>query len=138
MCVDFLLMDRPVLPFMSLFKIHIEEGQQCFGIPEKKSPYKQSQHEVISLHHLCPPPLENGAFIWSPHTDQSNYILEMVQRRAARYSTNRYHNTSSVTDMLQDLNWETLESRRTKLQLVMMFKITNDLVDKTCDSYNPD
>ena len=38
----------------------------------------------------------------------------MVQRRAARYCTNRYHNTSSVTDMLQDLNWETLESRRIK------------------------
>ena len=59
----------------------------------------------------------------------------MVQGRAARYCTNRYHNTSSVTYMLQDPNWETLESRRTKLQLVMMYKIINDLVDIPCDAY---
>ena len=37
--------------------------------------------------------------------------------------------------MLQDLNWETLESRRTKLQLAMMYKITIDLVDINCDAY---
>ena len=69
------------------------------------------------------------------YTDQSKQKLEMVQRRSARYCTNRYHNTSSVTDMLQDLNWEMLESRRTKLQLVMIYKIMNDLVDIPADTY---
>ena len=68
-------------------------------------------------------------------SEQNNLTLEMVQRRSARYCTNRYHNTSSVTDMLQDLNWETLESRRTKLQLVMIYKIMNDLVDIPADTY---
>ena len=61
--------------------------------------------------------------------------LEMVQRRAARYATNRYRNTSSVTDMLDNLEWETLESRRTKIQLVMFFKIINDLVDIPSSNY---
>ena len=84
---------------------------------------------------LVRPHLEYCASIWSPHTDQSKQKLEMVQRRSARYCTNRYHNTSSVTDMLQDLNWETLESRRTKLQLVMIYKIMNDLVDIPADTY---
>ena len=37
--------------------------------------------------------------------------------------------------MLQDLNRETLESKRTKPQLVMMYKIINDLVDIPCDAY---
>ena len=78
---------------------------------------------------LVPPHLEYCASILSPHTVQSKQKLEMVQRRAARYCTNRYHNTSSVTEMLQDLNWKTLELRRTKLQLVMIYKIINDLVD---------
>jgi hypothetical protein len=55
--------------------------------------------------------------------------LEMVQSRAARYATNRYRNTSSVTDMLENLEWETLESGRTTIQLEMFFKIINDLVD---------
>ena len=61
--------------------------------------------------------------------------LEMVQRRAARYATIRYRNTSSVTDMLDNLEWETLESRRTKIQLVMFFKIINDLVDIPSSNY---
>ena len=61
--------------------------------------------------------------------------VEMVQRRAARYATNRYRNTSSVTDMLDNLEWETLESRRTKIQLVMFFKIINDPVDIPSSNY---
>ena len=59
----------------------------------------------------------------------------MVQRRAARYVTNRYHNTSSVTSMLEHLEWESLESRRVKCQLTMLFKIINDLVDIPPDHY---
>lgn len=39
------------------------------------------------------------------------------------------NNTSSVNIMLLDLDWWTLESRRTKLQLDMFYKIVNDLVD---------
>jgi hypothetical protein len=38
--------------------------------------------------------------------------IESVQRRAARYVAKRYHNTSSVTSMLNHLNWNTLENRR--------------------------
>ena len=54
---------------------------------------------------LVRPHLEYCASIWSPHKDQYNQKLEMVQGRSARYCTNRYHNTSSVTDILQDLSW---------------------------------
>ena len=53
----------------------------------------------------------------------------MVHRRETRYWTSRDHNASSITGMLQDLDWESLESRRTKLQLVMLYKIINNLVD---------
>ena len=52
----------------------------------------------------------------------------MVQKRAAWYTINLYRNTSSVSEMLDHLNWETLESR-TKAQLTMMFRIVNRLVD---------
>ena len=55
--------------------------------------------------------------------------LEMVQRRAARFVTNRFHNTISVSDMLDHLQWETLEARRCKLQLKMFYKIVNNIVD---------
>ena len=79
--------------------------------------------------------LEYCASIWNPYSIQSIKKLEMVQRRGARHVTNRYKNTSSVTDMLDNLEWETLESRRTKIQLVMFFKIINDLVDIPSSNY---
>jgi hypothetical protein len=47
--------------------------------------------------------LEYCASVWSPHTEKLKSKLEQVQRRAARYVTNRYHNTSSVSAMLNHL-----------------------------------
>ena len=66
---------------------------------------------------LVRPNLEYCASIWNPHHKQSIQKLEMTKRRAARYTTNNYTTTSSVNEMLQQLKWETLESRRTKIQL---------------------
>ena len=59
-------------------------------------------------------------------------MLEMAQQR---YITNRYHNTSSVTDMLDHLDMELLESRRTNAQLTMMFRIIDNLVDVPAQQY---
>jgi hypothetical protein len=49
----------------------------------------------------------------------------MVQRRAAHYVQNNYHNTSSVTSMIDTLGWPTLAERRLKTKLIMMYKITH-------------
>ena len=38
--------------------------------------------------------------IWNPYHQDQKHQVEMVQRRAARFVTNRYRNTSCVTDML--------------------------------------
>ena len=55
-------------------------------------------------------------------------IVEMVQRRAARFVSQRYHNISSVTDMLRNLQWESLEHRRWKARLTMFYKVQFGLV----------
>ena len=52
----------------------------------------------------------------------------MVQRRAARYVQNNYHNTSSVTSMIDTLGWPTLAERRLKTRLIMLYKITHALI----------
>ena len=57
----------------------------------------------------------------------------MVQRRSARYINNRYRNMSSVTDMLEELSWEYLESRMTKIQLTQIY--LNDMTDIPCSPY---
>jgi hypothetical protein len=79
--------------------------------------------------------LEYCATVWCPHQKDQMAKLEMTQRRAARFATNRYHNTSSVTDMLKHLEWDTLESRRSKQKMTMMFKIVNNLVAISATDY---
>ncbi|KAL8561079.1 hypothetical protein ACOMHN_031023 [Nucella lapillus] len=70
---------------------------------------------------------------WEPHTtsisSQANRslgflrrnvkvaTLEKVQRRAARWVSHRYRQTSSVEGMLQVLDWPTLRARRKRARL---------------------
>ena len=73
--------------------------------------------------------LEYCSSVWNPHHKKQVEKLEMVQRRAARYTTSRFGYTSSVESMLQHLQWESLESRRTKIQLTLFYKVVNNLID---------
>ena len=72
---------------------------------------------------------EYASAAWNPsqacHIDR----LQAIQRRGARYTLNRHHNRSSPTAMLQDLKWESLASRRIKLQLCIFYKIHSELID---------
>ena len=79
--------------------------------------------------------LEYCSSVWSPHHKDQIRKLEMVQRRAARYTTNRFRNTSSVSSMLNHLQWESLESRRSKIQLTLFFNVIHHLIDIPADQY---
>ena len=70
------------------------------------------------------PHLEYAATVWSPHTSDNIKKVEMVQRRAVRYVCNRWHNTSSVSEMVGHLGWESLTIRRNYMRLDMMYRIT--------------
>ena len=61
---------------------------------------------------LVRPQMEYASVVWDPHQRKDIDKLERVQRRVARYVTGRWHNTSSVTSMLQDLQWRSLMERR--------------------------
>ena len=52
--------------------------------------------------------------------------IKMVQRKAAiaRFVFNDYSRHSSVTDMLNQLNWQTLEKQRDDLTLLMLYNIS--------------
>ena len=77
-----------------------------------------------------PPPC--GALInTKKYTDQ----IEMVQRRAARWVTNRYLSYDSVSAMLGNLGWRFLENRRYDSRLAMFYKIQYGLVAVPMPSY---
>ena len=66
---------------------------------------------------------------------KQKHSLEMIQRRAARWVTNRHHNTSSVTDMLHTLGWTSLEHRRATSRLCMLFQIYHGSIGIPHDPY---
>ena len=54
------------------------------------------------------PTLEYASSVWSPHLLSDINRIEMVQRRSARFAYNDFARTSSVTSMLNNLNWPLL------------------------------
>ena len=66
---------------------------------------------------LVRPHLEYSCTVWSPSTEDLKHRVEMVQKHAARFIKYDYHQTYSVTAMLKELKWDTLESRRTLFHL---------------------
>jgi hypothetical protein len=51
----------------------------------------------------------------------------MVQRRAARFVTGQYNRYQSVTSMLQELKWTSLQQRRQEQRLVNLYKCVNNI-----------
>ena len=74
---------------------------------------------------LVRPLLEYACMVWDQHTAQNIQKLEAVQRRSARFVMNNYQQTSSLTSMLQTLQWPTLTERRARIKAT----IVNSLVD---------
>ena len=62
-------------------------------------------------------------------------MLESVQRKAARFCLQNYASTASVTEMLKDLGWKTLEQRRQEARLSMTYHMTHNLVDFNTENF---
>ena len=71
--------------------------------------------------------LEYSSTVWDPHYGQDIKQIEMIQRRAARFVKNDYGKYSSVTQMMSELNWKSLQDRRRDSRLVLLYKIINEL-----------
>ena len=77
------------------------------------------------------PVLEYASPVWDPHLQGDIDTLEKIQRRGARFVTNNYNDRrpSSMTKMLKGLGWDTLQTRRRKASLVILYKQHHGLVD---------
>ena len=69
------------------------------------------------------PKLEYASASWDPHYKKDISTLERVQRKAAHFCLQNFNKTASVTDMLSDLKWDTLETRRKENRLTLMYKL---------------
>ena len=84
---------------------------------------------------LVRPQLEYAAPIWNPYHKLQIQEVEKVQRTAARWTCRRWRNTSSVGDMLDELEWPSLEARREQSSLTFFYKIHSGTVSLDKDKY---
>jgi hypothetical protein len=84
---------------------------------------------------LVRPVLEYACCAWDPYRTVHINKLESVQRKAARFCSGDYKRESSVTQMLGNLEWDSLEARREKYRLAMLYKIQNGLVGIDKENY---
>ena len=61
--------------------------------------------------------------VWHPHKKSNKDKIEKVQRRAARFVSNNFRRKASVSEMLHNLGWQSLDSRRQDQRLVLFYKI---------------
>ncbi|KAK7110963.1 hypothetical protein V1264_014752 [Littorina saxatilis] len=118
------------------FTRHIEnicaKANKTLGFLRRNLKVCSSLTKMLAYKTMVRPILEYACTEWDPHSDRLITTLEKVQRRAARFVTNRYHNTTSVTDMLTLLEWPTLQQRRRCARLAMLHKILNDQACVSC------
>ena len=89
----------------------------------KGCPKKLRDTAYISL---IRPALEYSCSVWHPHKKVIRTKLKNVQRRAARFVSNNFRRKASVSDMLHDLGWQSLDGRRQDQRLVFFTKLLTD------------
>ena len=104
------------------------KGQRTLGFIRRNIRTSNKETKIKAYNTLVRPTLEYASSVWSPGQATLIQKIEKVQRRAARYVCARYSRQDSVQDMLQSLEWESLEHRRNKNMVMMLFKIVNSLV----------
>ena len=65
---------------------------------------------------------------YSIHSTTQIKQIEQIQRNAARWVRNQPynpHNPTSVTNLLQELQWTSLQQRRSWADLTLMYKVVN-------------
>ena len=79
------------------------------------------------------PIIEYASTCWSPTSDKLENSIEMIQHNAAKFVSNTYskkkdYKNFSITKLLTELDWNSIEKSREQERLCMVFKIINGLV----------
>ena len=65
---------------------------------------------------------------WDPHLSKDIQAIEKVQRIAARWVKSNYNWENSVTSMLSELQWPTLNIRRCISRLTILYQGLRNLI----------
>ena len=85
-------------------------ANRTLGFVKRNVQTKNKDIRTLAYNSLVHPQVEYELAVCSPFTKENDKI-EMIQRRAVRLVSNDYSTYSSVTEMMSNLRWQSLENR---------------------------
>ena len=114
------------------FNNHIQKictsANRSLGFIKRNIRTKSPAIREMAYKTLVRPLVEYSSSVWSPNTDKYISKIEMVQLKAARWAHNNFYTQASVTEMLTQLGWRSLEQRRNGSRLCLFYRIIYGLV----------
>ena len=74
----------------------VKKANSMLGFLRRNLRISNEHTKTSAYRSMVRPLLEYCSTVWSPYIQEYIKKIEMVQRRAARYMTNKYNNTSSA------------------------------------------
>ena len=106
------------------------KASQSLGFLKRNLHSAKPSTKTAAYNTIVRPNLEYCSSVWDPYHQKDIDKLENIQRSASRFVTNNYSKTpGTVTNILNDLKWNTLQTRRQYSRLVLFHKIAYNHVD---------
>ena len=112
------------------------KAQQTPGVIRRNLNRCPTHIKAVAYKSLVRPILEYASAAWDPHSQNNIKTLERIQRQAARFCTNNYsREPGSVTKLLQELGWQTLQMRRKSKRITTLYKMEHNIIDIPLEQY---
>ena len=105
------------------------KSSQSLGFLKRNLHSARKSTKQAAFNSIVRPTLEYCSSVWDPYTQKDIDRIENIQKQAARFVTNTYSKTpGTVTNIMSELKWNTLESRRQTSRLTLFYKMVNNYV----------
>ena len=100
------------------------KAQQTLGVIRRIFNKCPTHSKPIAYTTLVRPILKYPSASWDPHCLKHIKTLERIQRQAAKFCTQNYsREPGTITQLLKNLQWDTLQTRRRIKRLDIIYKM---------------
>ena len=101
----------------------VSKANRFLGFIERNPSMCPKEIKCATYYTLVRPRLEYASVAWDLHLKTQKESIERVQKKAARFAANEHsRKVGSMTKLLSDLEWSSLEARRAVARLTFFTK----------------
>ena len=121
------------LKFSKHVDVKVNKANKLLGLLRHTFKYLNAESLTLLYKSIIRPHLEYATSVWSPHLKGDKDKVERVQRRATKQIPQLQH--LSYQERLQHLKLPTLEYRRLRTDLILLYKHTHQLIKIDTNTY---